>query len=92
MRSIIDSCYATAKGILEENADKLHLMADALILYETLDAAQLDAIMEGHMPDPPADWGDDSSDNSSSSGSEQAAADNDGKDAAGPIGGPAQEH
>jgi cell division protease FtsH len=92
VRSIIDNCYATAQRILEENVDKLHLMADALILYETLDASQLDSIMEGRMPDPPKEWDDDSSDSTSSSGSEQPVADKDGEDAAGPIGGPAQDH
>ena len=61
VRSIIDSCYATAERILEENVDKLHAMADALMKYETLDSEQLDAIMEGREPGEPSDWGDDSS-------------------------------
>jgi cell division protease FtsH len=59
VRSIIDECYATAQRLLEENVDKLHLMADALIHYETLDSEQLDEIMQGKMPDPPSDFDDD---------------------------------
>ena len=41
--------------------DKLHLMADALMKYETIDVGQIDAIMEGKVPDPPSGWNDDSS-------------------------------
>ena len=33
-----------------------HLMADALIRYETIDGSQIDQIMEGHEPDPPEGW------------------------------------
>ena len=39
-----------------ENIDKLHLMADALIKYETIDSDQIDDIMEGKVPRPPANW------------------------------------
>jgi cell division protease FtsH len=31
-------------------------MAEALLAYETIDASQIDAIMEGRRPGPPADW------------------------------------
>jgi len=31
-------------------------MAEALLAYETIDATQIDAIMEGRRPGPPADW------------------------------------
>ena len=33
-------------------------MADALMKYETIDSSQIDQIMEGKAPDPPADWTD----------------------------------
>jgi cell division protease FtsH len=36
-----------AQDILEENVDKLHVMADALMQYETIDADQIDDIMAG---------------------------------------------
>ncbi len=59
VRKIIDETYATAKKILEDNMDKLHAMSDALMLYETIDEAQIQAIMKGETPPPPADWTDD---------------------------------
>ncbi len=59
VRAIIDRNYERAKKILVENMDKLHLMAEALMKYETIDREQIDAIMEGRMPGPPSDWSDD---------------------------------
>jgi hypothetical protein len=47
IRAIIDRCYGKARQILVDNRDKLDLMADALMQYETIDAAQIDAIMAG---------------------------------------------
>lgn len=61
VRAIIDRNYDRAESLLREHLDKLHLMADALIKYETIDVGQIDAIMEGRMPDPPSGWTDDSS-------------------------------
>jgi cell division protease FtsH len=40
--------------------EKLHLMSETLLTYETIDAGQIDAIMEGRQPGPPADWIEDS--------------------------------
>ncbi len=59
VRRIIDDCYATAKGILEENRSKLDMMAEALMMYETIDAKQIDDIMAGRKPRRPAGWDDD---------------------------------
>ena len=56
VRSILDKAYADATRILTENMEKLHNMAKALLLYETIDATQIDAIMEGREPPPPKDW------------------------------------
>ncbi len=50
VRSIIDHCYNTAKQILTENRDKLDMMAEALMKYETIDADQIDDIMAGACP------------------------------------------
>src|SRR5919106_1131450 len=58
VRRLIDSNYQRAKGILDENLEKLHKMAEALIKYETIDESQLKDIMEGRDPKPPADWDD----------------------------------
>lgn len=59
IRAIIDRNYQRAVDILKQNEDKMHLMADALLKYETIDASQIDAIMEGKEPGSPQDWSDD---------------------------------
>ena len=56
VRGILDKAYGRTSQILKDNLDKLHVMADALLLYETIDATQIDAIMAGREPGPPADW------------------------------------
>jgi cell division protease FtsH len=56
VRTILDRAYNRTKTILQDNLDKLHVMAEALLAYETIDATQIDAIMEGRRPGPPADW------------------------------------
>ncbi|MDR3502311.1 MAG: ATP-dependent zinc metalloprotease FtsH [Legionella sp.] len=57
VRVIIDRNYQRAKEILVANMDKLHLMAQSLIKYETIDAQQIKEIMSGKEPSPPQDWG-----------------------------------
>lgn len=57
VRAILDRAYLRTKGILTENLDKLHSMSQLLLQYETIDAPQIDAIMEGREPPPPAGWG-----------------------------------
>jgi len=59
VRKIIDVAYTRAKDILTDKDKQLHLMADALMQYETIDARQIDQIMDGKEPDPPAGWDDD---------------------------------
>lgn len=59
VRRIIDVNYKRALCLVKENMDKLHVMAKALIKYETLDKEQIDDIMEGKEPRPPEDWMDD---------------------------------
>nr|WP_199038983.1 ATP-dependent zinc metalloprotease FtsH [Dyella sp. ASV24] len=56
VRSILDRAYSRTKDLLTGNIDKLHAMADALLQYETIDAHQIDDIMAGRVPGPPADW------------------------------------
>ena len=60
VKSIIDSCYERAEKLLKENLDKLNVMADALLKYETIDAPQIDDIMAGATPREPKGWSDDS--------------------------------
>jgi len=58
IRQLIDINYKRAKEILESNMDKLHVMAEALVKYETIDETQIKDIMSGKPPKPPADWDD----------------------------------
>ncbi len=67
VRAVINRNYDRAKRLLEENSDKLHTMAQALVKYETIDVDQIDAIMEGREPGEPKDWTDRSSPPSSGS-------------------------
>jgi len=91
VRKIIDSCYSKAKDILETNRDKLEMMMEALMEYETIDADQIDDIMNGIKPRPPADWSD--SDGSGSAPKREAEEPKSARDeTSGPIGGPAGEH
>ena len=57
VRSILDKAYARTKALLTDNLDKLHSMSHLLLQYETIDAPQIDAIMEGREPPPPVGWG-----------------------------------
>ncbi len=96
VRQIIEDCYETAKRILTENRDKLDLMAQALMKYETIDSHQIDDIMAGREPRPPKGWSDDKGSGGSapvadagdaSSGKTGPEPDKDGS-----VGGPAGEH
>ena len=95
VRNIIDTCYGRAKNILEENRDKLEAMKDALLEWETIDAGQIDDIMAGKKPRPPAGWHDDdygSGKTVSAAAEEDKKTKQDVKDSGKPIGGPAGEH
>ncbi len=56
IRRIIDEQYGRARKLIEDNQDKMHAMAKALLEWETIDAEQLDDIMAGKVPRPPKDW------------------------------------
>ncbi len=85
VRSIIDHCYGTAKQILTDNRDKLDVMAEALMKYETIDAPQIDDIMAGRTPREPRDW-------EGGSGASGTPIVPDDSRPQTPIGGPAGEH
>jgi len=53
IRTLIDSQYALARSILEQNRDKVEAMVAALLEWETLDAEQINDIMEGRPPRTP---------------------------------------
>ncbi len=56
VRVIIDRNFQRATTILTEHLKTLHSMAEGLIKYETIDAAQIKEIMEGKDPSPPEGW------------------------------------
>lgn len=94
IRSFIDRNYVRAEKLLKENLQILHLMAEALIKYETLDSEQIDDLMAGKTPKPPKDWHDPDANNHF-----QPNQLDDNKDAHtlkqktdGTIGGPASSH
>ena len=88
IRNIVDECYSKAQKLLTDNLDKLHAMAEALMLYETISSDQIDDIMEGREPREPDDWSDDDQ-NQAAVEKEKSRPSSAG---AGPIGGPAGEH
>jgi cell division protease FtsH len=53
IRRIIDEQYALARRLLEENRDKVEAMTAALLELETIDADQINDIMDGKPPRPP---------------------------------------
>jgi cell division protease FtsH len=90
IRHLVERNYERARTILIENMDKLHAMVDALMKYETIDAAQIDDIMEGRTPRPPKDWEDDEPARPAERhGGAPAVA---SAMAEGPVGRPAEEH
>ena len=56
VRRIIDQQYKVARTLIEDNKDKMHAMAKALLEWETIDGEQLDDIIAGKEPRPPKDW------------------------------------
>ncbi|MDW8540816.1 ATP-dependent zinc metalloprotease FtsH [Proteus mirabilis] len=56
IKAIIDRNYTRARQILMDNLDILHSMKDALITYETIDAPQIDDLMNRREVRPPAGW------------------------------------
>ncbi len=94
VRRIVDECYARAKQILDENRDRLELMKDALMEYETIDTAQIDDIMEGRKPRPPADWSDGGDADADASAKPKPKKPKKARDSgqSGKIGDPAAEH
>ncbi|MBI4806583.1 MAG: ATP-dependent metallopeptidase FtsH/Yme1/Tma family protein [Desulfovibrio sp.] len=47
VRSIVEGCHATAKQLLSDNIEVLHLIAKALLERETISGADIDLIMKG---------------------------------------------
>ena len=79
IRRILDAQYAVARDILESRRDVVEAMTAALLEWETIDAEQVKALMEGRTPNPPLGWEDKS---------DKGKRDSDAAPPAAPIGGP----
>ncbi len=88
VRKILDEAYDRATRILKDNEAKMQVMADALMKYETIDASQIDDIMDGRTPGPPTDWWDAPDDDADGGGSTASSKTTDEP----PLGGPAEQH
>jgi cell division protease FtsH len=86
VRNILNEAYSAATKLLEDNRDILEAMKDALIEFETIDADQVDDLMNRRKVRPPKQWDDDS--DNRSGGSDTPAQDAKGE---GPIGGPVED-
>lgn len=53
IRHILETQYAIARKLIEDNRDKMEAMAQALLKWETIDADQIDDIMAGKPPREP---------------------------------------
>ena len=58
VRKLIDNAYDRATKLIRANLDKMHVMAAALLQWETIDAEQIEAIMQGREPGAPRGWTD----------------------------------
>jgi cell division protease FtsH len=85
VKRIVEAAHQKARDLVESNLETLHLMANALIRYETIDGSQIDQIMEGREPDPPEDWNESDTD----AGKEES--DTAKQDDRPTIGGPAEQ-
>jgi cell division protease FtsH len=87
IRSLIDRNYERSERLLQENIGKLHIMAEALMKYETIDRLQIDDIMEGRTPRAPENWEDNMPNGRNGRGAQEGK-----PDKAGSIGEPAELH
>ena len=76
IRRIIDEQYQLAKRLIVENRDKVEAMTKALLEWETIDADQIQDIVEGRPPRPPKPPAPTASSSSSSTPSSSGTAPN----------------
>ncbi len=91
VRAFIDRNYERSRQILTDHMAQLHMMAQALIKYETIEREQIDDIMAGREPRPPADWSDESGKPGGGEASGDAAEGGERPDE-GTLGDPASQH
>ncbi|MET1255252.1 ATP-dependent zinc metalloprotease FtsH [Aliikangiella maris] len=87
IKDLIHKNYQRAERLLKENRDKLEMMANALMKYETIDSKQIDDIMNGKEPRPPEGWNNEDDNSSQSKPGKVEKSD----EKTGTIGGPAAQ-
>ena len=94
IRNIVEIAHKTATELVAANREKLEIMTDALMKYETIDAVMIDQVMEGKVPDPPEDWDDSSSNGGKKAKKDKADTDSSSESSgdSSSIGGPAELH
>ncbi|MCW8925925.1 MAG: ATP-dependent zinc metalloprotease FtsH [Xanthomonadales bacterium] len=92
IRHIIETAHKTATDLITANRDKLEIMTEALMKYETIDTGQIDQIMEGKVPSPPSDWDDNNSDGGKKASDDAADEVADSSENKPSIGGAAEQH
>ncbi len=92
VRKIVDTAHKTATDLVVGNREKLEIMTDALMKYETIDSTQIDQIMEGRIPDPPEDWDDSGSNDSKQNKSDPDNEASTSSEGSSSIGGAAEQH
>ena len=89
VKLILTEAYTKATKLLEEHRDVLEAMKDALMEYETIDADQVDDLMNRRQVRRPRDWDKKDSDNHSDGNTEDGAKSSAEKES--PIGGPVED-
>ncbi|HIG68189.1 MAG TPA: ATP-dependent zinc metalloprotease FtsH [Porticoccaceae bacterium] len=89
VKLILTEAYAKATKLLEEHRDVLEAMKEALMEYETIDADQVDDLMNRRQVRHPRDWDKKDSDNHSDGNTEDGAKSSAEDDS--PIGGPVED-
>jgi cell division protease FtsH len=92
IRNIVDIAHKTATDLVLANREKLEIMTEALMKYETIDASQIDQIMEGKVPDPPEDWDDSGSDGGKKDKNDSASDSSESPGDSPSLGGTAEQH
>ena len=89
VKLILTEAYTKATKLLEEHRDVLEAMKDALMEYETIDADQVDDLMNRRQVRRPRDWDKKDSDNHSDGNAEDGAKSSAEEES--PIGGPVED-
>jgi cell division protease FtsH len=92
IRHIVEVAHKTATDLITANRDKLEIMTEALMKYETIDTQQIDEIMEGKVPSPPSDWDDNNSNGENKSEDETVSESSASPEDKPSIGGTAEQH